>query len=388
MKNLSTLTKLATLTFKSFCLLALAFLFGAFMASSAGASPLVVLSAGSAAAVLSFVPLQKDSNALYSITATAVVTEWGAFYRAEGQNIKDIITKLMQRSVTAGYFPTRITDKTILEKVTAEFARVLQRFQKGYTPIGGTTFEPTKIPLYKLKIDLLETPDDLEESWLGFLADSNLDRRQWPYIKWFLMNTLIQADKDLELNEIYAGVPGTITAGTATAAGTSLKGIKKQINEFHAAGKTNTVVMGAVPATATDAGKKDLVKYVEDMIKATPRLLRNELDFVFLSEDLHDDFRDGMRLTYNVNYESVADNKITQLRNDNIKLVGLPSMVGAKKIWTTPSWNRQGGFKKPANGKIFEVEKVDRAVKVYTDYYKGFGFWIPQYIVTNDVELT
>ena len=378
---------LVLLSLKSFCLLALSFLFGAFMASAAG-MPGAAIPSGALMVAASFVPLKNVNASFYTITATAVITEWGAFYRAEGQNIKDILTKLMQRSVTAGYFPTRITEKTILEKVTAEFTRVLQRFQKDFTPIGGTTFEPVKIPLYKLKIDLKETPDDLEESWLGFLADANLDRRQWPFIKWYLMNALIQADKDLELSEIYSGVPGVITAGTATAAGASLKGIKKQINEAHAAGKSNTIVMGAVPSTATDAGKKELVQYVETMIKSTPRLLRNELDFVFLNEDLHDDFRDGMRLLYNVNYESVADNKITQLRNDNIKVVGLPSMVGSKKIWTTPSWNRQGGFKKPANGKIFEVEKVDRTVKAYTDYYKGYGFWILQYLVTNDVELT
>src|SRR5690606_4929323 len=115
--------------------------------------------------------------------------------------------------------------------------------------------------------------------------------------------------------------------------------------------------------------------------------LKNELDYVFLNEDLHDLFRDGMRELYNTNYEQVADSKITKLRNDNIQVVGLPSMLGSTKIWTTSSWNRQGGFKKPANEQIFKVENVDRTVKAYTDYYKGFGFWIAEYVLFNDVEL-
>lgn len=375
-----------SLSLKTICLVAIAFLFGSFVAHASGAPDYSAL-AGTLTACLTLIPNKIGVGQLNTIAAGDIVTEWGALYRAEGQNVKDILLKLTQRSVTAGYFPTRITEKTILEKATAEFSRVLQRFQKDFTPVGGTTFKPVKIPLYKLKIDLKETPDDLEESWLGFLADSNLKRKDWPFIKWYLTNALIQAEKDLEMEEIYKGVPGVVTPGTATAAGASLKGIKKQINEANTAGKLLKISMGAIPDTSTDAGKKEFVEYVEDMFKQTPRLLRNELDFGFMNEDRHDDFRDGMRLKYNVNYESVAETKITKLRNDNIQIVGLPSMVGSDKIWSTPVWNRQGGFKKPGNEKIFEVENVDRTVKAYTDYYKGYGFWILEYLMSNDVEL-
>lgn len=363
--------------------IALAFFVGVFVASATGLEQFAV-PIGAATTLLTLIPQSSANGVLKAIVITDILTEWGAFYRAGGQGVKDLLTKLRQRSVTAQYFPTRVTENTIMEKSVADFARVLQRFQKGWTPIGTTTFTPTKIPLYKLKIDLQETPDDLEESWLGFLADGNLDRRQWPFIRWYLENALIKADEDLELNEIYKGVVGTITPGTATAAGASLQGIKAQLNAHHAAGNLGTVTMGAVPTTDAE----DFVDYVEDFINNIPRLLRRELDFLFVNEDLHDLFRDGMRAKYNTNYEQVADSRITKLRNDNINLVGLPSMDGSTRIWTTPKFNRQGGFKKPKNERIFEVEKVDREVKAYTDYYKGYGFWIPQYVYSNDVELT
>lgn len=370
------------LSIKTLAWVALSFVFGAFCALAAGYPGLASVT-GLVFSAFNFIPQGNLSASFFTITSTDVVAEWGAVYRAEGQGVKDILTRLMQRSVTAGYFPTRITEKTVLEKVSAEFTRVLQRFQKAFTPIGGTTFKPLSIPLGKLKIDLQETPDDLEESWLGFLADQNLDRREWPYIKWYLMNALIQADKDLELTEIYFGDnSAAIVPGTATAAGTSMLGIKKQINNLNTAGKLELITMGAVPATGLL-----MVDYVEEMIKQIPRLLRNELDFVFMQEDLHDLFRDGMEEKYNTNYAKIDESKITKLRNDNIRVVGLPSMVGSNKIWTTPSWNRQGGFKKPKNQQIFEVEKVDRTVKAYTDYYKGYGFWIGEYVVSNDVEL-
>lgn len=362
-------------------MLLVGFFVGAFGASAAGYDQYAA-TAGLAVASLNFIPKGNLKTSLNVILAADVVAEWKAVYKAEGQSVKDIMTKLTQRSVTAKYFPTRFTEKTVLEKVSAEFSRVLQRFQKQYTPVGGVKFEPLKIALFKLKIDLQERPDELEESWLGFLADSSLNRKDWPFIKWFLMNALIQAEKDLEMSEIYHGVAGAIVEGTPTAAGASLDGIKIQINRLNTAGKLDLITMGAVP---TDPVL--YVEYIEDMIKQVERPLRNELDFVFVQEDGHDLFRDGMRLKYNVNYAQVDDSKITKLRNDNIQVVGLPSMAGSDKIWTTPSWNRQAGFKKPGNETVFQVENIDRLVKAYTDYYKGFGFWIGEYLVSNDVEL-
>jgi len=362
-------------------MLLVGFFVGAFGASAAGYDQYAA-TAGLAVASLNFIPKGNLKTSFNIILAADVVAEWKAVYKAEGQGVKDIMTKLTQRSVTAKYFPTRFTEKTVLEKVSAEFSRVLQRFQKQYTPVGGVKFEPLKIALFKLKIDLQERPDELEESWLGFLADSSLNRKDWPFIKWFLMNALIQAEKDLEMSEIYHGVAGAIVEGTPTAAGASLDGIKVQINRLNTAGKLDLITMGAVP---TDPIL--YVEYIEDMIKQVERPLRNELDYIFVQEDGHDLFRDGMRLKYNVNYAQVDDSKITKLRNDNIQIVGLPSMAGSDKIWTTPSWNRQAGFKKPGNETVFQVENIDRLVKAYTDYYKGFGFWIGEYVVSNDVEL-
>lgn len=365
--------------------MAIAFFAGAFVAVAAG-FPAHAVGAGAAATSLCFVPWSKCTSlkgALFTITAADVVTEWGTVYRAEGQGVQDIMVKLMQKSVTAGYFAMRPTEKTILEKVSAQFARVLQRFQKAYTPVGGTTFEPLKIPLYKLKIDLLETPDDLEETWLGFLADKSLKRQDWPFIKWYLTQATEQADSDLEKFEIWAGVPGSITPGTATAAGTSLMGIRKQINTLNTASKLDLISVGAVPSD-----DEDFVDYVEEFFASIDPLLRAEIDFIFMEPDKVIRFRNGMRAKYNTYYEAVGNKDITKLRDYNVELIGLPSMTGSDKIWCTPPWNRQMGFKKPGNVNVFQVENVDRNVKAYTDYYKGFGFWIGEYVVSNDVDLT
>lgn len=316
-----------------------------------------------------------------ALTAAAVVAEWGAYYRAGSRGVQDLMVKLMQKSETEALFPVRPTNSTQLEKAVVEFQRVLQRFQKTYTPIGDTIFTPSKIPLYKLKIDKMEAPDDLEETWLGFLVDNSLTRKDWPIIKWLLDGYLSKADEDMETHEIYYGVPGIITPGVATPAGQSLLGIRKQINDSVTAGKANAISMGAVP---TDP--KLLVDYVEDMVKQIPELMRKELDVIVMNDTMRSTFKEGMGIKYNTYYQQATDP--LRLKNfENITVAGVASHAGSDKIWTTPKWNRQRGIKRPGNERIFEVENVDRQVKAYTDYSKGVGFWIEQYLYSNDQDM-
>lgn len=362
-------------------MLILAFSLGVFAANAAGYEQFAVAT-GVTAVALAFVPKGMGRMQLNAIVITDIITEFGNYYRPGGQGLKDLMKKLMQKSVTESYFPRRITEATVLEKALVEFARALQRFQKQWTPIGGATLTPAKIPLFKLKIDEEFYPDEIEESWLGFLADNNLDRKQWPIVRYMVEGALDKAQEDLELLEIYKGVVGTITPGTATAAGESLNGIRKTINDAITAGGVTPVALGAIP---TDPA--DFVTYVEDLVKSAPRLLINQLDHVFMDQDRAELFRDGMTAKYNVNYLAVEDAKLTKMRHNNITVVGLPSMDGSDKIWATPKFNRQMGIKKPANEGIMRIENVDRLVKIYTDYYKGYGFWIDEYIVTNDQDL-
>src|SRR5690606_12675307 len=101
--------------------------------------------------------------------------EHGAFYKAGGQNVNDLIAMIYQGSVTEQYFSAIRTDKTKIDKASAEITSVLQAFQKQFTAKGNSTFKPRSIELTKLKIDVEEYPDDIEQSWLGFLSSSNLD---------------------------------------------------------------------------------------------------------------------------------------------------------------------------------------------------------------------
>lgn len=373
--------KILNLTLKSIMLVALAFFIGSFGAVAVGA-PLAANAVGTVFALATFIPKGDLKGSFLTITAADIVTEWGALFRDQGQTKNDIISILRTKSETEAIFKRRVTKNTVMEKASAEFARVLQRFQKGWTPIGGVTFLPEKINLYRLKIDAQETPDDLVETWLGFLTDGNLDRKEWPFSKWWVAELIKQANADFEKFEIFGGVPGTITPGTATAAGTNVLGIKKQLNDGHAAGSTRTLTMGAVP---TDPVL--FVKYIEDMnalAQSSNEELFQEIDQWNMSKALMRRFQTGMRTKYNMNYDQTP---LLTVIDSDVKIVGLNSHSGSTKIWATPAWNRECGIKDPGNENIMRLENVDRTIKAYTDYHKGVGFWIDNYIYQNDVEL-
>ncbi|HYD21542.1 MAG TPA: hypothetical protein VEB40_08710, partial [Flavipsychrobacter sp.] len=102
-------------------------------------------------------------------------TEWGLYYQDGGQGIKDLKKLLQQPSVTDTFFPLTPTKDTIIRKATVQMTRVLQAFQKEFTPMGLQTFKPREIPLYWMKIDSKLTPVELQQSWAGFLAEKGLN---------------------------------------------------------------------------------------------------------------------------------------------------------------------------------------------------------------------
>lgn len=322
-----------------------------------------------------------------AITATDIVTEFGAYYlgNENNQNAARILRLPLQTSETVELFPLQLTENEGLERrAKATIDRVLQPFQKGFTPIGTSTFTPQSIAMFRQKIDLQETPDDLEKTWLSFLTSQNLDRATWPFVRWWLETLIMPGyQRDLEMNEIYAGNYAAPTPGTAGAASTSMDGIKTIINDAYAAGNLDSMItLGAVPTDPTE-----FCTYVEDFVRGIPELYWNDTLTIAMSKVLQQRYRDGQRAKYNKNYAQATDLD-TVLDYTNIRVKGVFSHSGSTKIWTSPEWNKTRLVKGIGNMGNFKIESVKREVAVFTDWWLGIGFWVPELIFTNDVELT
>lgn len=313
---------------------------------------------------------------------TSIVAEFGAYYLNHGQNKKDLVKQLYYKSETDSIFTRRTTQDTVLRLSETSFARILQPFQKQFTPISGAVFKGITIPLYRMKIDFEEYPDTIADTWAAFLQDKNLDRRKWPLIKWLLEEHIIpQSEEDYELNEVYSGEHAAPVAGTAGAAGTAMNGIKTLINAGVSASSITPIVTGA-----PDADPVLFMQQIEAFCASIDKRYWKMGMEVNLSQELHLRYRQGKRKFYNMYYaqekelDTVAD-------FPNMRVAGRPSMAGSTKWFATPRWNAICGVKHAANRNVFEVEKQDRKVKIYTDWYKGIGFAIPELVYTNDQEL-
>ncbi|SDK35333.1 hypothetical protein SAMN05421823_102534 [Catalinimonas alkaloidigena] len=309
-----------------------------------------------------------------------IITEFGAYYLGPSQeaNRSRIVQQLFQAAVTAALFTTMVTDATIYRASEARIGKLLQPFQKAWTPRGEAQFVPIAIEQFKMKADLEEYPDDLEATWLGFLADNSLDRKTWPFVRWFVESLVIpQIKEDEELDLIYNGVYAAPTPGTAGAVGTSMDGLGKIIADQITAGRITPITLGAI-----DADDKLFVKQVEDFVDQINSLYRNAPMTLGLSETLERRYLRGYRELYGKDTDYAGAKRKVDFTN--ITMQGLPSMAGKSRIWCSPKSNlvrltKKTGIQTP------RIENVDRKVKLYTDYWQGVGMLIPEIFFCNEL---
>lgn len=315
------------------------------------------------------------------ITPDAVVTAFGAYYINSGQNENNIHDVLRETFEDTNDFTVVDSEDTVLRETNVQYAEVLQAFQTTFTPKGGVTFTPKEIPLFNVKIDQSFYPDALKNQWLAFMTSESLDRETWPFVRWFIEKYVMgQIKADLAKN-LYAAVRVNPTAGTAGAASASFNGLKKIINDAIAAGTIVPIVTGAANATpATWAGQ------IEAFAASIPELYWNTPMGIQMSRALALRYKQGRRTKYNSNYEQVSEQMAVQDFENN-QVVGRGSLTGVSKIWASPKTNAIMAFKGGSNQNIVEVEKVDRQVKVYTDFWVGLGFINDALVYTNDQDI-
>tara|TARA_R110001599_G_scaffold332511_1_gene547991 strand:- start:34134 stop:35333 length:1200 start_codon:yes stop_codon:yes gene_type:complete len=315
------------------------------------------------------------------MTITDILTEFGAYYINSGQNMSRLYTLLHAKSATDQMLATTPTDDTVWRAAKASISSVMQPFQKGWTPKGTATMEPLSITQYKMKIDSEEYPDDLEVSWLGFLADNNTDRKVWPFVRWFVEVLLLpKAKEEYELDAVYFGKRKEPTAGTAGETYEVMDGILHARNQAILNSVTSPIAIGA-----WDSSDSVLVTQMEEFVDGFNAKYKNATMLAGVNETIHRRFLRGYRAKYGANANFTDTN--SKVDFSNVTLVGLPSMIGSDAIWATPMGNARKLMKKTANMSQIRIENVDRLVKMYTDWFSGVGFVLGELIFTNDLDL-
>ena len=329
----------------------------------------------------------------------AIIAEFGARYTPEGQTAKDIKTQLFAPSETEAFFMNVPTDGDYYKSAFATVDEVTQAFSIPFVSKGEVAFEPWQTKLGEYKVDQLFFPDKFRNSWLGFLANiAEVDRSKWPVLLWYVRELLTpKINEEQEEEQSFWGwqktgnaatpvVNGTTfirqfataTASTvATPANAAVDGIHTIIARMRAAGRATVNNSGA---WSTDP--VIFCTEVEEWVQAVNPKLRRKLDFLFMEEDLKNRYVDGRREKYNKNYAQESD--LLKIDKVNMSVQALHSMVGAgDHVWATPAMNRIRPISKDSNG-VFDLQKVDRSVKLLNDWKKVLTFDVPEFVVSND----
>ncbi|MGQ1890635.1 hypothetical protein ACT29H_09355 [Thermophagus sp. OGC60D27] len=313
------------------------------------------------------------------MTVNDIITEFGAYYLRSGQNANRIKQLLLQPSVTPSYMTPIKTDDTIFQMAKSSISSVVQGFQKAWTPKGETKFTPNKIESFHLKVDVEEYPDDLEATWLGFLASNSVNRKEWPFVKWLIeVHIIPKIKEDMELYEYGLGVHEEPTAGTPNAVGKNLNGLKKliQVGVDNTQNPMNHVSdIGALDADTIFDQVEAFVDKISDVYQT--KKMNVFVPYKFMRAYLRDKRSQGF---YNLTGDKQIDNSIDFTPQ---QVVGLPSLNGETFMFATPKENMFHITKKSANMTNFKIEESKRQVFIMSDWWEGIGFGINDAVWTT-----
>lgn len=258
---------------------------------------------------------------------------------------------------------------------------LIQAFQKAFTPKGQVALTPYANDVFRLKVDyLLDNIDEIVDGYAQFLYDEKKERKDWPIVKYIVDNHLIPGIvKDLNTamcTSVFVaptpGMPGT-TAGSMNGALTIIDTeiTTTNITPIVTGATTSSNAIDTFNAFATGIAQEDLSKGMT----------------LFVSKVVERHLATDRLNTYGLtsNLESANLNKLDLF--PTLQVVGLEGMGSSQRMWATPT-GPMGNLLHIYNAiftpKSFDVQVVDRSIKMLTDFHAGIGFNTLDLVYAND----
>jgi hypothetical protein len=329
---------------------------------------------GLAVTAISCVGLAPKGSLFAGLDISAINTELGAYWRVYQ---KEIWRKLFTELELEKYMRKvpNVTDEYVVP--SSSNTELLQPFQKAWTPKGSVAFDARINKVRQIKIDyLLDSMDEIYRSYLAFMADETTERKNWPLVKYIVMNHIIPGMRE-ELNQISAtGNYAAPTPGTAGAYLTSTDGILTIVADEITATNLTPITTGVV--TQSDALDK-----FETFNDSMPVKYRDMAGVILCSATLARYYQRDYRA--NFGSFNALDSK------DNLKLdatkkviVGLECFEGSQRMLFTPQNNLLCMYDKIDVPSSFEFQVENRTVKILGDFKRGYGFGNLSEVFVND----
>ena len=253
----------------------------------------------------------------------------------------------------------------------AVISNLVQGFQKAYTPKGVATFTPLTLVQRRHKFDLEFYPDDIFESWIGFLAAEDKDRKVWPITRYIIDELVIpKVNENRELFLIGKGVYAAPVNGVAQNTGKSMDGfctiLEKEYNNI------DTKVNFFDGGETGPLDKENVVEFVEEFVDWISELYQGIAMNIFVSPTMYRAYRRKYRDTYGSDNDFKGETNI--VLDSNKKLVALPSMAGKEILFATPKENFIRLINANDGASNIAVESDVRKIIVFADWHEAVGF--------------
>ena len=304
------------------------------------------------------------------LKASDIVREFGQYYVNEGQNRQRLVRALTVMPTTLEKHARHIrTTETTYKMANYRFGSVLQPFSPTFNPISDIEFIANEIPLHKIKVNARFTPDEIENSWLGFMSgNTTRNKKDWPIVRFLLEEYLAnQINEDREMNMVYLGERND--AGTTP--GSCVDGIHKLLVDGAAKTKYPINVISGL-GEFTEANAFD---YVEAFDKAIDPRYWNHPVTIFVAPEMYRAFLTAYRANgfYTIFKENDINGVIDFTGRKHV-LAPLPSMAGTKHIFATVPDNLIWLTNRDMNTTSADIQAIHYDVDLMLDWWEGIGF--------------
>lgn len=312
-----------------------------------------------------------------AINLQEVRTELGNFLR---KNNKEVTAAVYGMDVQLNKYARKVTKvKGRYPALHSIVGHVVQGFASTWNAIGTATFKVNELLAYHQKVNFQITPSEVEHSWLAELYDEQKTPKEQPISKHIWEQLLMPRVVD-DVN-ILSGI-GVYDANDLATFGKSMNGIQKML-ALGAANAENPMYKIALNALTPANILDEMTKYE----RAIPERLKNRIKTIFCGVDRLEDYK----IAYEEEFGShtlIKDGDSMRSRLGNRTIVGLQALSGTDIIFSTPDGNLLqliDAFDKP---QVTDVQVQDYDVKIFMEFWLGYGFYINQLVLVANYENT
>lgn len=361
-----------------FSLIALQFAFGAVVAFSTGFNPVAGGSVALAAGVVVGSAFTQESGVL-GATVGFSLADLNATLGAYVRKYESSIMRAIFQGIQLENYTRKVSGVTSQYVITqSQSAEVLQAYQPAFTPKGETEFSAVINNVRQIKIDYqISEIDELYNSYMSWMADEKKERKDWPFVKWLVVNEIVpKAIEEMDYNS-YNGVYVAPTSGTAGPSIAAVDGFKKVIADLITATTLVPIATGAITAT-------NIVDKVESFVDSLAPKYQAMSAPILMSETNARRYWRDYRNNFGGNNNYGGGDANLKVDATNKMVIGIAAMNGSDRFIHTPKENMLTLFDSIEYPTNLQTQQDVRVIKMFGDFKRGYGFGDARHLFVND----